>query len=73
MKVTLLAISLCFLLSCVSAPVTPVTLPEMQWPPEYPGWVLVKEDQFIKILEDKAVAEEKLRIIYREHGISVEE
>lgn len=60
---------------CISSPTvaTPgsglVAGDEIRWLPEYPGWVLVREDVYVRLLEDKAAAEEELRVYWRNEGI----
>jgi len=62
------------LLSCQTVPV-PVSNPSppdlsLTRPAEYPGYFLIHESDLQRIITRMEVAEEKLRILYEEEGVS---
>lgn len=78
LAIIVLVLAICFG-GCISSPTVPATVAgpgsglvagdEIRWLPEYPGWVLVREDIYVRLLEDKAAAEEELRVYWRNEGI----
>jgi len=60
-------------LLCGCQTTEPVDIPSMIFSHDYPGKVIVDEGEYLELLKEHAAMREKLRIIYEEHGIAVEE
>jgi len=76
--VVVLAVGLSVLVGCgtVKVQTQPVTLvadEDIAWPDQYPGWVLIRESAYMRLIEDLNVLRMKERLIYESDGKAIPE